>query len=139
MTAVLASVLNILVLAVLDTVVLRAHGANVLVRVLSGEESVLGLPLPVIINHSAQLRRRALTLRKVVQVLQHRFLSTVVELILHSLIAILSRSIVMDLLLSGQCLLELQLLLHLLLLVREDRVLARGATAAGALRIVDRV
>lgn len=93
----------------------------------------------MIINHSTQLRRRALTLRKVIQVLQHRFLPAVVELILHSLIAILRRCVIMDLLLSRQSLLELKLLLHLLLLVGEDGMLARGATAAGTLGVVDRV
>lgn len=127
MATVLPLVLNILVLAV-AVIVLRVHRTDVLVRVLAGEEAGLGLPLPNVINHPAQLRRRALTLRKMAQVLQHRLLPTIIKLPLPVILKIL------DLLLRRQGLLELQLLLHFLLLVREY-----GVLAGGGLRVVDRV
>lgn len=63
------------------------------------------------------------------QVLQDRLLPTVAELALPIVL------VVVNLLLRGQSLLELHLLLHLLLLVREDGMLARRS----ALIVVNRV
>lgn len=117
--AVLPGVLNILVLAIVAVVVyLRVHRANVLIRILSREETRLGLPLPNIVNHSAQLGRGTLALGEVVQVLEDRLLAAVVELVLSVVLEIV------DLLLRCEGLLELELLLHFLLLVGEDGVLA---------------
>ena len=87
----------------------------------------MGLALPVVLDHAAQLRRRAFTLREVPQVLQHRLLSAVASNKLIIVLAIVVLILVLYLL-RCQSLLELQLLLHLLLLVGQDGVLT-GATA----------
>ena len=117
MAAILAGVLNILILAI--TIRLLVHG-DILVRVLPREESRLGLAFSDVVDHAAKLRRRALALRKMRQVLQYRLLALITELVLA-----VTLHVIVKRLLIRQGLLELQLLLHLLLLVCQFRVLAR--------------
>ena len=88
----------------------------------------MGLSFPNIFNHSAQFRRWTLTLRKVVQILEHRFLPSIVELVLTLVLE------VVDLLLICQGLLKLHLLLHFLLLIGQYWMFTRGA-----LWVVDRI
>lgn len=140
-TTILPRILNILLLAIVSIVAaaitvsaiviihLRTHGADVRIGILAGEEAGLGLSFSDVVNHSTQLRRGALTLGEVVQVLEDGFLSAVVELILAALVLE-----VVELLLGGQGLFELQLLLHFLLLIRQDRMLTRRA-----LRVINRI
>lgn len=116
--AVLPGVLKVLILTA--GVRLLIHGSDVLVRVLSREESRLRLPFPYVIDHATELRRGAFTLRKMRQVLKHRLLALIAKLALPIVLEIV------NLLLVSQRLFELQLLLHFLLLVCQNGMLARG-------------
>lgn len=57
----------------------------------------------MIINHSAQFGRRALTLGEMIQILQHRLLPTIIELVLR----VAALELIVDLLLRCEGLLEL--------------------------------
>ena len=103
-------------LAFLFLVVVLDQYVGIRVGVLSGEESRLGLALPRIISDSL-LRRRTLALGEIDSPFEHRVAASCIGV--RATRCVLRR---LDLLI-GESLLELNLLLHLELLVGQDRVL----------------
>jgi len=117
MSTVLASVLYILILTII--IRLRIHWADILIGVLSRKEPCLSLAFPYVVNHATKFRRRTFTFCKVHQIFEHRFLTLIAELVLAVILKL------MVLLLIGESLFELQLLLHFLLFVCQNRMFTR--------------